>query len=73
MSESEKINQLVQDIYGHFGERKRKLAEENPESCLVSLLEQIKKDLSKVGATLDFTVEFGTIEESLKRKQTADR
>lgn len=68
MSESEKINQLVQDIYGYFGERERQWVKENPESCLVSLLEEIKKELPEVSATLRFTVEFGTIREFKERK-----
>jgi len=53
---SPKVQQLLQEVFGHFVEDDRQLAQDDPERCLIKLLEKIKEDLPVVSATLEFTV-----------------
>ena len=53
---SPKVQELLQEVFGHFGEDDRQLAQDDPERCLVKLLEKIKEDLPVVSVTLEHTV-----------------
>jgi hypothetical protein len=61
------LAQLVQEVSAHFGERKRKLAERDPEACLVSLLTTIKERLPEVSATLSLTLQAGLYDEDVEK------
>ena len=37
--------QLVEEVMGHFGEKQKKKAHDDPEACLVSMLTLIKEEL----------------------------
>lgn len=60
------VQKLLQEVFGSIREDKRKLAEEYPEACLVSLLESIKADMPEVSAMLDSTVKRGAYDSSVK-------
>lgn len=57
---------LIQEVFGYIGEEGRKLAEKDPEACLVNLLQEIKKELPEVSATLRFAVEMATYDKDVE-------
>ncbi len=58
--------QLTEEVLAYFSEKCRKIAHENPEICLVSMLTLIKKRLPFVSATLAQAIEGTTYDEHLK-------
>ena len=56
---SKTATRLLKEIAAKYGEKEERQVEEDPEACLVSLLEAIKERLPKVSAMLDFTIEVG--------------
>lgn len=59
--------QLVQEVFGYYGEKPRRLAEKDPEACLVNLLTVIKERLPEVSATLGITVEAATYDKMVEK------
>ncbi|MDO8530227.1 MAG: hypothetical protein Q7S10_02365 [bacterium] len=57
---------LVEEIFGSFGNDTEKLAKEDPEACLVSMLTRIKEQLPNVCATLGLTIEFAAFNKDIK-------
>lgn len=64
---TERTLQLLEKIFGRYGERQRKKAKEDPEACLLSLLTAIEKELPEVSATLWFTVRSATYDDNVDR------
>lgn len=52
--------QLVEEVMGHFSEKARKKAKEDPEACLISMLTLIRNELPEVSATLYSTIGLAT-------------
>lgn len=52
-----KVQRLLEEVFGHNDKDRRKLAKNDPERCLVKLLEKIKENFGDVSAMLDSTVE----------------
>jgi|GEM_PF-6883652 len=63
------VHQLVQNVFAHFGESKRREAEQHPEACLVALLTAIQERLPETWATLATTVEMATYRDSVEEAQ----
>lgn len=62
--------QLVEDVFGHFREKDRQLAQKDPEACLIALLRVIKQELPHVYATLGMTIEMAPsyLDEEARKK-----
>jgi len=64
---------LIEEVFEFFDthgftrvSKKADLAKNDPEACIVSLLQSIKETLPEISATLYFTVERGAYTESVK-------
>ncbi len=62
---------LIQEVFGYYREDSKKLAEEDPEACLISLLTMVKKRLPEASATLSITIDAATYDKRVEeaRKQ----
>lgn len=58
--------QLVEEVMGHFGEEKREKAKKDPETCLISMLTLIKKNLSVPSSTVFGAIQLATYDGYLK-------
>lgn len=58
--------QLVEEVMGHFGEKQKKKAREEPEACLISMLTLIKNELPIPSATLYSAIQLATYDGYLK-------
>lgn len=68
--------QLVEEVFASLGEKAKRKAQEEPETCLISILLVIKERLSDVSASLDNTIEKAPYDHYLneareKLRQTA--
>lgn len=61
------IGELIVDIFSLFGEKKKKIAESDPEACLVSLLLELKKDALDVSSMTKSTVQRGLYQFHVER------
>lgn len=60
-----KIITALEEVFGRFGQKKRAMAREDPEACILSLLERAKKNLGDVSSMLHSTVEYASFEQSI--------
>lgn len=62
--ETRKLIEEVFELTG--GESEKRLAQEDPEACIVSLLQNIKERLPNISAMLDSTVEMAAFADDVK-------
>jgi hypothetical protein len=58
--------QLVEEVMGHFGEKEKKKAQEDPEACIISMLTLIQKGLRSPSSTVFGTIQLTTYDGYLK-------
>ena len=58
--------QLVAKVMGHFGDDKKRKAEQDPEAVNHAILILLDKELSDEYSTLSLSIEFATCDDYLK-------
>lgn len=63
---SRKLAKLIKEVFVYYGERKEKMAKNDPEGCLISLLLSIKEGLEdRWSVGIDTVVRRATYEENV--------
>ena len=65
---SKKVDQLIQEVFGFYGEKDRKMAEEDPETCLIALLETLKTELPRGSGATNLSIERAVINASEEKR-----
>lgn len=60
------VTDILEDVFGHFGDLKKEEVRKNPEACLMSLLSTIKEELPDSSRTLRYTVMGASYESSVE-------